>query len=93
MAEYIEREALLADIDAAMENEGMGYVVGQTMKRYVKRVTAADGALVRHGRWVYDHWCEFRCSVCGEFSNSDPYRGKENYCPNCGADMRGINDE
>ena len=42
MAEYIEREALLADIDAAMNNAGMGYVVGQTLKRYIKRQTAAD---------------------------------------------------
>ena len=89
MNEYIEREALLADIDAAMENEGMGYVVGQTLKRYVKRAPAADVAPVRHGRWIYDHWCEFKCSVCGEFSNSKPYRGKENYCPNCGAKMDG----
>ena len=39
------------------------------------------------GEWVYDHWCEFKCSVCGEFSNSKPYKGKENYCPNCGAKM------
>lgn len=40
--EYIDREALLDDLDAAMKNSGMGYVVGQTMKRYVKRVPAAD---------------------------------------------------
>ena len=39
------------------------------------------------GEWVYDHWCEFKCSVCGEFSSSKPYKGKENYCPNCGAKM------
>lgn len=39
------------------------------------------------GEWVYDHWCEFKCSVCGQFSNSKPYKGKENYCPHCGANM------
>ena len=50
---------------------------------------AADVDQMRHGRWIYDHWCEFKCSVCGEFSNSKPYRGKENYCPNCGAKMDG----
>ena len=50
----------------------------------------ANGVTVqKQGEWVYDHWCEFRCSVCGEFSNSKPYRGKENYCPNCGAKMNG----
>lgn len=42
MAEYIEREALIEDIDAAMDNAGMGYVIGQTLKRYVKRQPAAD---------------------------------------------------
>ena len=55
----------------------------------ISKLPAADVAPVRHGRWIYDHWCEFKCSVCGEFSNSKPYRGKENYCPNCGARMDG----
>ena len=40
---------------------------------------------VRHGHWVYDHWCEFKCSECGEPSNSKPYTGKEIFCPHCGA--------
>ena len=48
----------------------------------------AHGVTVQEcGEWVYDHWCEFKCSVCGEFSNSKPYKGKENYCPNCGSKM------
>lgn len=42
MTQYIEREALLDDIDAAMQNTGMGVIVGQTLKRYVKRQPAAD---------------------------------------------------
>lgn len=48
----------------------------------------ANGVTVQEcGEWVYDHWCEFKCSLCGEFSSSKPYKGKENYCPNCGARM------
>ncbi len=48
----------------------------------------AHGVTVQErGEWVYDHWREFKCSVCGEFSRSKPYKGKENYCPNCGAKM------
>ena len=39
------------------------------------------------GEWVYDHWCEFKCSKCGAPSKTEP-RGEENFCPNCGADMR-----
>ena len=92
MTEYIEREALLADIDAAMENEGMGYVVGQTLKRYVKRAPAADVAQVRHGRWLDvrekrlfgEHY--FLCSNCKSRNGlMIPF----NYCPNCGAKMDG----
>ena len=47
----------------------------------------ADVVEVVHGQWVYDHWCEFKCSNCGHWSDSKPYKGKENYCPNCGAKM------
>lgn len=47
MAEYIEREALIDDIEAAMDNGGMGYSIGQTLKRYVKRQPSADVAPVR----------------------------------------------
>lgn len=46
-----------------------------------------DAREMVRGQWIYDHWCEFKCSVCGEFSKSKPYKGKENYCPNCGAKM------
>lgn len=48
---------------------------------------AVDAQPVVHGHWVYDHWCEFKCSNCGEWSNSKPYKGREKYCPNCGAKM------
>jgi predicted RNA-binding Zn-ribbon protein involved in translation (DUF1610 family) len=39
------------------------------------------------GEWVYDHWCEFKCSKCGTLSKTEP-KGEESFCPNCGADMR-----
>lgn len=48
-----------------------------------------DIAPVRHGHWIYDHWLEFTCSCCGAKSHSEPYRGRENYCYNCGARMDG----
>ncbi len=72
MAEYIEREALLADIAAAVDHGGMGRVVGQTLVRYAKRIPAADVAPVvrckdcKHIRPEVDaytgetigYWCE-----------------------------------
>ena len=42
MSEYIEREALLEDLQAAVENGGMGGMVASALKRYVKRAPAAD---------------------------------------------------
>ena len=42
MTQYIELEALLDDIDAAMKNTGMGIIVRQALKRYVKRQPAPD---------------------------------------------------
>ena len=94
MAEYIEREALLEDIQAAVENEGMGSMVAGALKRYVKRVTAADVAPVRHGRWI-DAYPDIEpnpmfmygiCSECGFEQGISKYL---NYCPNCGATMDG----
>ena len=94
MAEYIEREALLEDIQAAVENEGMGSMVAGALKRYVKRVTAADVAPVRHGRWI-DAYPDIEpnpmfmygiCSECGFEQGISKYLS---YCPNCGAKMDG----
>ena len=87
MDEYIERDGLISDIDAAMENAGMGYVVGQTLKRYVKRQTAADVAPVRHGRWIWQTESVYKCSNCGDDAHVKEVMGKPSfdYCPNCGA--------
>lgn len=63
------------------QNYTGGYVVTTTTTLPV------EYAIVRHGKWIYDHWCEFKCSECGEWSNSKPYKGREKYCPNCGAQM------
>ena len=94
MSEYIEREALLADIDAAMENEGMGYVVGQTLKRYVKRAPAADVAPVRHARWEVVVGSDGKeHMVCTGCRKQQDLTGVFSYCPNCGCRMDGGDDE
>lgn len=52
---------------------------------YTKQPTA-DVQEVRHGRWKKskENCCEYRCSVC-EYELCR----KTNYCPNCGAKMKG----
>ena len=52
---------------------------------------SADVAQVMHGRWLCvdtDTEQFFLCNRC----KKKEYWGS-NYCPSCGADMRGINDE
>ena len=96
MAEYIERDELISDIDAAMENAGMGYVVGQTMKRYVKRVPAADVAPVRHGYWRpilhVGRKTDYECSCCLGIIADVPDDDEHDlcaWCSMCGAKMDG----
>ena len=61
----------------------------EDIQDFLDNIPTADVEPVRHGHWVYDHWCEFKCSECGEPSNSKPYKGKEIFCPHCGARMDG----
>lgn len=49
----------------------------------VKNYPTDDVQAVKHGRWK---WSEGgQCSECGFHNSNFGY----NYCPNCGADMRG----
>ena len=97
MTEYIERDALLDDISAAVKHRGMGQIIGQTLMRYVKRQPVADVAPVVHGRIVGsldDGRYRRRFSCCGEDATMITQWAWPNYCPNCGAKMDGgDNDE
>ncbi len=105
MAEYIDREALLSEIDDAMDADGMGFVVGTTIKRYLKRQPIADVAPVKYGQWewfdeetgtpITGHEREWgwRCSRCKHELPDDyddpDYRPMLDYCLYCGAKMDG----
>ena len=83
MAEYIEREKLLRDINHYHLSDGK-------FQHWVEVQQAADVAPVRHGRWETnsDRPDSLICSICKcgfDMWKHDPH----NYCPNCGADMRG----
>ena len=87
MAEYIEREAVLAE---AYYDGNFNLVIPA---KKVRNIPAADVAPVRHGLWEAraiprsdpdGDWIalEYHCSLCNRLE----YR-KENYCPNCGCRM------
>lgn len=106
MAEYIEREALIAHIkDLPTWWADAGGVYGRSMKypegmfdcedivSSVENAPAADVAPVRHGRWkVIEGMIENAiCSNCGRHFQS--YYEAYHYCPNCGAKMDGKEGE
>lgn len=108
MAEYIEREALLLHIKGLPTWwADAGGVYGRSMKypegmfdcedvvNSIENAPSVEVAPVVHGRWVekekYTFGIMYDCSLCENriLDNGHTW----NYCPNCGADMRGINDE
>ena len=51
----------------------------------IRDAPTIDAVPVVHGKWIYTptEQLRYRCSVCGKGCC------RFNYCPNCGADMRG----
>ena len=88
MDEYISREAV---INITAETGAW-----ETQNR-IRELPSADVQPVKHGKWIdaytWTMFHEFKSSGRGEhFWCSECEQGqkqKSNYCPNCGADMRG----
>lgn len=57
--------------------------VGCVEPKTGERIDRSDG-----GRIIYPWWETCECSQCGEYGS-----GAYNFCPNCGADMRGESDD
>ena len=99
MAEYIEREAAVAVIEAKQKElcpvgrYGRGYVYGSDREKYdnwdeiidaLENLSAADVAPVVHGRWD----CETGIAICSECKcGFNILPAFSHYCPNCGAKM------
>lgn len=97
MDEYIKRESAIKYL--LNDSPGQVSYSREDAADCIRYMDAADVSPVRHGRWV-DHCVrDWRCSECGDkiikFRSVDGYcyDDKPNFCPNCGADMRGSNDE
>ena len=90
MAEYIDREAVLAlshydDHDVSVVD-----------REDIEKIPAADVAPVRHATDIYHKahgHCEFKCSLCGVeigvVEGGELDGGKFRYCPGCGAKLDG----
>ena len=91
MAEYIERETAIAwfmPYAHAGESIDADVVISD-----IKGMKAADVAPVRHGRWI-DKGEYAVCTECGgrsgtQYDGVEPIPLMTQFCPNCGAYMRG----
>ena len=60
----------------------------------IDSIPAADVVEVRHGQWIAVTLGDMRCSCCGGvYGVCGGLMGDYNFCPNCGADMRGVDDD
>jgi hypothetical protein len=102
MPEYIDREALIADLEESVviscKTENIPQIQ-RVLKRFInciKNQPTAEVAEVRHGKWIATEkeniWGNMtkvlKCSVCKKWKIE--HRGivvASDYCPNCGAKM------
>ena len=105
LAEYIERETFLKDIEdrycLPCKEAGKDYngcrcraCWVDDMRGDVIDAPAADVVPVVHGRWGHtdlaSHWYgKDECSACTYHENDRSDLSHFNYCPNCGAKMDG----
>jgi len=85
MTEYIKRS------DAIKAVDNLCHVYFPANKAKLEAIPAVDVAPVVHGKWIVseDDNNVFGCSECHHFIFLAKGSAKQNFCPNCGADMRG----
>ena len=95
MSEYIEREALKEMFSS--DNKPLETAICSV----IDAVPAADVVPVVRGEWVlvgtnehdYETSVEEKCSLCGRYVYRYDTEPQDNFCPNCGADMRRESEE
>lgn len=70
---------------------GFGTYNPNVLSQYLKEYFLSEPER-KHGEWKQYYWGNEQCSVCGAFFPVSEFKMRPfdiNYCPNCGADMRG----
>ena len=102
MRELIDRksliEALRKDIQEYKDTDGQSipFKTGMLYRKIdvikiIKEQPPVEAVPVVHGEWILeekagvDYWC---CSHCHKIRSEYYAKPKDNFCPECGADMR-----
>lgn len=104
--EAIDRIETIFPVDPHANECAEGVAIGAALaKQYIETLPSAQPERMR-GRWIIKDnpgtgWYRVTCSECGEdVTSTAPCIGfypnakvTWDYCPNCGADMREVDDE
>ena len=89
MSDLISRQK----ISYAVKSLGEDYISEYKILWLINQMPSAESEQ-KKGEWIYDgirgRFPACKCSICGHYENADwALLQGANYCPNCGADMRG----
>lgn len=92
MAEYIEREVVRNAIKALCEKYNQAYGgnyggFGEELAKSIDNMSAADVEPVRRGHWIINS--DGYYPQCSECMKEPQGRVMTDWCPNCGAKMKG----
>lgn len=84
----IDRLLTVADVIEAVISE----LEGTSLVGFKNAPTIEPEQRKRKGKWIHDNPNTFKCSRCNKYLDISCGNMKMNFCPNCGADMRGDSD-
>lgn len=91
MARYIDADAFCKEI---VKIQDLRRLSTATIGDALHRIPTADVVEVKHGEWTEEGYCPFcKCDMPAFIEDWKWKRCRTPYCPNCGADMRGGNDD
>ena len=85
MNQYIKKDKVLSLL--GLDHNDYVYIDKRELAKKIEKLKGIDAVSVVHGEWLDEHedghgyWVG-TCSRCGKEKRMD------NFCPNCGADMR-----
>lgn len=91
MSRYIDADKLLNTIcDKGLDCDALMIAISEQPTADVRENVKGEWIACEHNKWMHGTYA-LRCSKCngGYHLSTEKHMGTWNYCPNCGADMRG----